>query len=400
VVRAAGEGQTRGQQPRRPVRSAGTLGLLAVAVGASVGFPQQIVLRTNRLLDPVTGAVATNQQIVVDGARIASVGAGIPVLKDARVIDLTGLTVLPGLIDAHVHLVIGGSPRDNAYADLRAGFTTVVDLGARSTRLLRVRDSINAGSITGPRVLAAGMWVGTKNGVCEFNGIGISGGADAYRQRVRENVEAGADLIKVCVSGWPAESYAKPDVYEITDGALRAVVDEAHAAHRMVIAHDISRGGVQAALASGVDGLAHAPYLDTTLARGLEERGVFVISTLASLTAGDTSAAARALFDATALAYRTGVRLVFGTDGGVLPHGQNTREFAALLHAGVSPLDAIRAATINAARAFQIADSVGTIAPGMAADIIAVEGDPLTDVGALGRVRFVMSRGRVVRAPD
>ena len=331
----------------------------------------------------------------LEGGRIRSIGPG-PAPAGATVYDLSALTVLPGFIDAHVHLAIGGPVRANALADLQAGFTTVVDLGARTHRLLRLRDSINAGAIPGPRVLAAGIWVGRKDGVCEFGGIGIAGGAEGFRARVRENIAAGADVIKVCVTGWPADAYANPDLYELPDGTLRAVVEEAHAGGRKVIAHDISLGGVRAALAAGVDGLAHAAYLDSATAALLRGRSVFLIPTLASLTGGDTSGASRGLIAGVALAQRAGVRLVFGTDGGVLPHGQNAQEFLALASAGIPPLELVRAATTNAAQALGIADSLGQVAAGMLADIVAVEGDPLRDVRALQRVRFVMSRGSVV----
>jgi imidazolonepropionase-like amidohydrolase len=246
-------------------------------------------------------------------------------------------------------------------------------------------------------VYAAGIWVGTKGGVCEFNGIGISGGPEAFVARVRENIAAGADVIKVCVSSWPADAYRDPDAYEITDAALRAVVAQAHGSHRLVVAHDISAGGVDAALRASVDILAHAAYVDEALARRLRDRGISIIPTLASLTSGDSSAGARALVGATTRAYRNGVRLVFGTDGGVLPHGRNALEFFALRDAGVSAIDAIRSATVNAARAFQLGDSIGMIARGMVADLIAVDGNPLDDMGAMTRVKFVMSRGRVVR---
>ena len=357
---------------------------------------QVVAIRAGRVVDPMTGRVASTQTIIVQAGRIRAVGPDVRPPPGATVFDLSGLTVIPGLIDAHVHLAIGGSVRDNALADLRAGFTTIVDLGARTHRLLLLRDSINAGHIPGPRVLAAGIWVGRKDGVCEFNGIGIAGGVDAFRQRVRENIAAGADVIKVCVTGWPADAYANPDAYELPDSALRAVVEEAHRGGRRVIAHDISRGGVRAGIAAGIDGLAHAAFLDSATAVLLRDRAVFLVPTLASLTAGDTSAASRGLIEAVRLAHRTGVRLVFGTDGGVLPHGQNAQEFLSLRQAGVPALDQLRAATTNAAQALGLADSLGRIGPGMVADIIALEGDPLADVGAYQRVKFVMSRGRVV----
>ena len=368
--------------------------LLAVVLAIQV-----VAIRAERVLDPATGRFATGQTILVEGGRIRAIGSGLAVPPGATVYDLPGLTVIPGLIDAHVHLAIGGTVRDNALADLRAGFTTVVDLGARTHRLLRLRDSINAGHIPGPRVLAAGIWVGRKDGVCEFGGIGIAGGAEGFRQRVRENIAAGADLIKVCVTGWPADAYANPDSYELPDSTLVAVVHEAHQGSRRVIAHDISAGGVRAGIAAGIDGLAHAAFLDSATALALRRDSIFLIPTLASLTAGDTSAVARGLFSSVGLAHRLGVRLVFGTDGGVLAHGQNAQEFVALRRAGVPALELLRAATTNAAQVLGLSDSLGRLAPGMVADIVAVEGNPLAEVEALQRVRFVMSRGRAARLP-
>ena len=376
-----------------PMRMTALIVVLALVV-SDVGA-QRTIIRAGRLVDVRTGQTTRDAMIVVNNGRIVSVGP-VALVPDDSIIDLSRYTVLPGLIDAHVHLGIGGTVRDNALADLRAGFTTVVDLGARTTRLLQIRDSINAGFIAGPRVLAAGIWIGRKDGVCEFNGIGITGGADGFRARVRENVAAGADVIKACVSGWPAAAFAKPDEYELPDSLITAIVDEARRLNRKVIAHDISLAGVQAALRAGVHGLAHAAYVDAATAGQLRAHGMFMIPTLASLVGDDTSPGSVALVEAVRRVHNAGVQLVFGTDGGVLPHGQNALEFVALGRAGVSALDMLRAATVNAASAFGIADSVGVIAANKVADLIAVEGDPLTDVTALQRVRFVMSRGRIV----
>ncbi|HKS05091.1 MAG TPA: amidohydrolase family protein [Gemmatimonadaceae bacterium] len=375
---------------------------VAAIAAAAIALPtdaQRVTIRAGRLLDPASGIVARNQDIVVENGRILSVQPASTAAPSGETIDLSAYTVLPGLIDAHVHLIIGGAVRANALANLNAGFTTVFDLGSRGLPLLRLRDSINAGHVPGPRVYAAGIWIGTQGGVCEFSGIGIAGGAEKFRERVRINTDAGADVIKACVSGWPAAAFASPDTYELADSVLAAIVEESHARKRMVIAHDISLGGVRAALRTGVDGLAHAAYVDSATARALRDKNVFMIPTLTSLTAGDSSAGSRALIAATQLAYRAGVPLVFGTDGGVLPHGRNAEEFVTLTRAGVSALDAIRSATSGAARALRIADSVGTIARGKVADLIAVEGDPLSDITALQRVRYVMSRGKPVTLP-
>ena len=339
--------------------------------------------------------------MLVNGTRIADVIPAArfhPEMSDS-VLDLGDLTLLPGLIDSHVHLVIGDGIHRAAMADLRAGFTTVVDLGATSFRVLRVRDSINAGLIPGPRVLAAGLWIGIKGGICEFTGIGVSGGPEQFRARVRENVAAGADVIKLCISSWVGDAFANPDKFEIPEDDLAASVDEAHRLGKLIVAHDISPGGVRAAIRHGINGLAHAAYVDSATLEKLARGRVFMIPTLASLTAGDTSKAAPALVAAVERAYRAGVPIVFGTDGGVLPHGRNAEEFLAMASAGISQRDALRAATVNAAKAWRIADSVGVIAKGMVADIIAVRGDPLSDLTVLSRVPFVMARGRVVVTP-
>ena len=243
------------------------------------------------------------------------------------------------------------------------------------------------------------MWVGSKGGVCEFGGIGIEGGADAFVQRVRGNIAAGANLTKVCLSPWPAAVYAAPDTVEIPPDVLRAIVDASHAARRPVTAHALGSGAVRAALEAGVDGLVHAAYVDAPLARAMRTRSMWMSPTLASLTAGDTSAAARALTAAVGVAHAQGVTMVFGTDGGVLPHGRGVDEMEALVAAGLSPLDVIRAATVNAARALTIADTVGQVAAGMTADLVAVSGDPLRDVRAFRDVQLVVSRGRVVLEP-
>jgi len=368
--------------------------LRVAAVGA-----QTSALDVQRILDPRTGRYSGPSVILVRDGRIVDVvpRSAFKASMADTVIDRHDDTALPGLIDAHVHLSIGGQPRANALADLRAGFTTIVDLGARTHRLLQIRDSINRGFIPGPRVIAAGIWVGVKGGVCEFGGIGIAGGAEEFKARIRANAAAGAEVAKLCISAWSATAFAQPTQYEMPDEIIRASVIEAHSLKRLVVAHDISLGGVRAALDADVDGLAHAAFVDSAAAVRMARQGMWMIPTLASLTAGDTTAAAPALRSAVALAYRSGVRLVFGTDGGVLPHGKNADEFDALASAGVTPIDAIRAATINAAEAFRLQDSIGVVAKGMLADIIAVKGDPLTQRELLKTPTLVMSRGQVGR---
>jgi imidazolonepropionase-like amidohydrolase len=359
-----------------------------------------MAIRAAALVDPATGTAQRDVVVLVAGSRIADVlpTARYRARPEDHAIDLGTATLLPGLIDAHVHLALGGRPRATAAATVRAGFTTVADLGAVSRAVLAARDSIAAGAFDGPRVLAAGLWIGVKGGVCEFTGIGVAGGPEAFRARARENLAAGADLLKACVTGWPSDGWAHPDSVELSAESLAAIVAEGHRAHRPVVAHAIGRAGAARAVDAGVDGLAHAAYVDDALAARMRARGTWMVPTLASLTAGDTSAASRALVESVARAHRAGVRLVFGTDGGVLPHGQNAREGAALVAAGLTPAEVLRTATVDAARALGIADSVGLVRRGMVADLVAVAADPLADVGALARPRFVMARGRVVVA--
>jgi len=372
---------------------------LADAPADLAGQSTAVFIRSERWLDPITGGITGPVVIRIAGDRIAKVMPAAEYKGVGTLIDLGNSTILPGLIDAHVHLQIGGAPNENARAILRAGFTTVVDLGSTSDAVLRLRDRIASKEEEGPRILAAGKWIGTKNGICEFGGIGVAGGPDAFRARVRENVQAGADLTKVCVSTWLADAYARPDGYEISDAALDAVVDESHVAKRLVIGHAISLGSVKAAMRAKVDGLAHGALVDRATAEELRDRGIFMIPTLASLAGASTDPASEALRRAIATAQKAGVRLVFGTDGGVLPHGQNAREFSALVEAGIPAIEAIRSATISAARVFALEQEVGAIAEGKVADVVGVDGDPLRDVQALSRIVFVMHNGRIVRQP-
>lgn len=374
--------------------------LLVLSLAALTAQPAQVAdtfVRCARWLEPVSGELRGPSVFEIAKGEIVRI---IPASAFNRaagptVIDVGNATILPGLIDAHVHLEIGGAPADNALAALRAGFTTVVDLGATSDAVLRLRDRIAADTVPGPRILAAGLWAGTKDGVCEFGGIGIAGGQDGFRARVRNNVTAGADLIKVCVSGWLAPAFQKPGEYEIDDASLSAAVDESRRHKRLVVAHAISLGSVKASLRAGVNGLAHAAFVDEATAAEMKRAGMFMIPTLASLVADRTGPAAQALRQSVGIAYRGGVPLVFGTDGGVLAHGRNSQEFAAMAAAGIPAIDAIRAATIGAARAFALGRA-GQVAVGAPADLIAVDGNPLQDLTAMTKVTFVMRGGRVI----
>jgi imidazolonepropionase-like amidohydrolase len=230
----------------------GDVPAVAVAALACVAFlppshaqPSVVVIRAGAMIDVERALMIERATIVVDGKRIAAAGsaAGIQVPAGATVIDLPSTTLLPGLIDGHVHLTLGGDPAANARATLAAGFTTVQDLGAAAYANVALRDAIKAGRLEGPRVIASGPWLGVSGGTCDFNDTGVRG-AEAFRQRVREDVRRGADLIKVCVTGWLADAVADQAKYEITDDELTAAIDEAHKLGRRVAVHAIGEAGV------------------------------------------------------------------------------------------------------------------------------------------------------------
>jgi imidazolonepropionase-like amidohydrolase len=365
---------------------------LSLQGAASPPLATTLVLRGGEYLDTRSGVLRRNGAIVVRDGRIVEVQPPSAVRKppaQARTLDLEGRTVLPGLIDAHVHLTLAGDPAANALATLRAGFTTVVDLGSAGGAGLRLRDQIARGGTAGPSVIAAGSWIGAKGGGCEFGGATVAGAEEA-RSRARADLEAGADLLKVCVTGWPADAVATPDSVELGPGPLDAVLEVARAARRPVYAHAIGRAGTLLAAERGVRALAHTPIVDSTAAVRLKATGVVVISTLATLTARPEAAEIRRSFR---LLRSAGVPIVLGTDAGVLPHGRNADEILALVQAGLTPAEVIRAATLDAAALIGRKD-LGEIAAGAAADLVVVAGDPLKDPRLLARPALVLKGGR------
>lgn len=353
-----------------------------------------LVLTGGRYLDVRAGVLRENGAIVLRGGRIVAMhapGEQWPAPVGASVRRLEGQTILPGLIDAHVHLTLAGQPEANAAATLRAGFTTVIDLGSVGGGGTRLRDAIAAGRVAGPRVIAAGSWIGTRGGVCEFGGATVSSEAEAGA-RARSDVASGADLLKVCITGWPADAVTAPDSVEFKEPLLAAVLPVARDAHRPVYAHAIGRAGALLAVRSGVRALAHTPVVDSADAAHLAESGVFVISTLATLSRGPGGLEVRQSFQRLHLA---GARIVMGTDAGVLAHGRNAGELVALVSAGLTPLEALRSATLAPAALLGASD-VGEIAVGARADLLVVPGDPLQDVAVTAKPLLVVKAGRPV----
>ncbi|HEU4537821.1 MAG TPA: amidohydrolase family protein [Polyangiaceae bacterium] len=399
--------------------------------------PARTLLKVGRLIDTKTGRVREKVSIAIVGDKIVSVGEPPADAASYRVIDLPNATALPGLIDAHTHLTgdpefgyatLGISvPRQtlkgakNARLTLDAGFTTVRNVGAEGYSDVALRDAIEAGEVPGPRVLASGPALGITGGHCdetllpfEFHAKadGVADGVPAVQQKVREVIKYGADVIKICSTGGVLSKGDDPRASQYTLEEVQAVVADAHRLGRKVAAHAHGGQGIVWASRAGVDSIEHGSYIDDAGIAEMKKNGTYLVPTL---YLGDwllENAEARRLpsfFLAKARevlptarrnvqrAFAAGVKVAFGTDAAVYPHGLNAREFAVYVRLGMTPLQAIQTATINAADLLGLADRAGAIEPGKWADIIAVEGDPLKDVRALESVAFVMKGGFVYR---
>ena len=350
-----------------------------------------VAVRAGHLLDPGTGALTADVTIVIRNGVVAEAGPSVGVPAGARVVDATGYTVLPGLIDAHVHLTLAGRPRDNARRTLQAGFTTVADLGSAGGAGVRLRDLIGD-SIPGPRMIAAGSWIGGRGGVCEFGGATIRGAAEAGA-RAQADLLAGADLLKVCVTDWLDPAVQHPDSVELTKEELAAVARAGAKAEVPLVAHAIGSAGVDAALAAGVRLFAHTPVVDEAGAARIAASRACVATTLTTLLQGREAAALRASF---ARLRRAGARFMLGTDAGVLPHGTNAAELRTLVSLGLTPLEAIAAATHQAAECLGL-PHYGALEPGSPGDMIGVAGNPLEDPTLLEAPALVIRGGREVR---
>jgi imidazolonepropionase-like amidohydrolase len=369
---------------------------LPLALVARQSNPHLMSITAQRMLDVDSGVVIPDAVVVIENDRIVAAGPRSSTPPRGTVTELGDVTLLPGLIDAHVHLMLSGGAEANARATLLAGFTTVQDLGALAYANLRLRDSINSGNVPGPRVVSAGPWLGESGLTCDFQGIGVKG-PDDLRERVRKNVESGADLIKVCVSGWLGQASQQPDALEISEDELRGAIEEAHRAKRRVAVHAISQRALSVAVEYGADLLVHGGFTSRETIAVMKRRGVQQLSTLWSFKRGNPPELYEQLRAHMAAAVRSGLPIAFGTDAGVIPHGSNASEFLELEAIGLSKAEAIRAATVYAAKAVGMASDVGVLQKGALGDVIAVRGHPLDDLHALQNVTFVMKAGVVVR---
>lgn len=427
---------------RKIVRS--IVGLVFVVALFAIPFsgqsaPQTVVLHAGHLLDVRTGKLLSDQTLVIESGKITSVGPSAQANAPAGAvrIDLPDTTVLPGLIDAHTHLTMDPKfgyerlaisiPREaligakNARVTLEAGFTTVRNVGASGFTDVALRDAINAGDVPGPRMLVSGPLIGITGGHCDNNmlpseyhavGDGVADGIAEVQHRVRENIKYGADLIKICATGGVLSLGDNPQASQFTLEEMKAIVADAHRLGRKVAAHAHGAEGIRWAVEAGVDSIEHGSYIDDAGIALMKEHGTYLVPTLylgdwmienAEQThlPAPLLAKAREVIPAArkniAHAFASGVKVAFGTDAAVYPHGLNAHEFAVMVKLGMTPLQAIQASTLNAADLLGWSGKVGALEPGVWGDVIAVEGDPLKDVTTLERVKFVMKGGQVVR---
>ncbi len=417
------------------------IGLALCATAASAA--EAIAVKAGTLIDGTGAAPVHGAVILVEDGRITAAGPNVTIPRGARVIDLSDATVLPGLIDAHVHLAgryvgegsnwedaaVRDLPQEdairgvrNARLTLRAGFTTVRNVGATEFSDIALRDMIREGVVEGPRIVAAGHAIGITGGHCDTNGYvpgifdpdirhGVANGVDEMVESVRYQIKHGADVIKICATGGVLSEGDAVGVQQLTEAEMRAAVETAAMAERKVAAHAHGNAGIKAAIRAGVTSIEHGSTLDDEAIAMMRERGTFLVPTLMAQEAVEGQAKAgiltghraekaltiapiaRASFRKAAAA---GVKIALGTDAGVFPHGTNGHEFTLMVANGMDPMKAIVAGTSSAAELLGLSSEVGAVKPGLAADLVAVRGDPLSDIRLLEKVDFVMKGGRVV----
>jgi imidazolonepropionase-like amidohydrolase len=406
---------------------------------AQAPAPQKTLIHAGHMLDVKTGKMLDNVTIAIEGDKVTGVSSGqnLPAESQAgaRVINLPNATLLPGLIDAHTHLTfdpnfgyqeLGVSiPKEaligakNARITLEAGFTTVRNVGASGYTDIALRDAINEGMVPGPRIMASGPALSITGGHCDQNLLpyewhaksdGAADGVEGVQHKVREIIKYGADVIKVCATGGVLSKGDDPRASQYTLEEMKAIVADAHRLGRKVAAHAHGAQGIAWASEAGVDSIEHGSYIDDAGIALLKKNGTYLVPTQYlsdwmrenAVKIGLPPMYATKMKEVTAVsrqnikkAFNAGVKIAFGTDAAVYPHGLNAHEFAVYVQIGMTPLQAIQTATINAADLLGWSDRIGTLEQGKFADIVAVNGDPLKDVTLLQSPVFVMKGGTV-----
>ncbi|MFO0889131.1 MAG: amidohydrolase family protein [Isosphaeraceae bacterium] len=426
---------------------------VVVAIGAGAGGAGEqgragagvTAIKGARLFDGRSEAILPRGVVLVEGGKIVAAGTDLTVPDGATVIDLGDVTLAPGFIDAHTHL--SGEYNDDwnrafvnefrrevaekaiagavhARAVVEAGFTTVRDVGSEDLIDVGLRNSIARGLVPGPRMLVAVHSLGSRGGHADRSGIrhdllreagpaeGIAHGPAGFREAVRYQVKYGADVIKFCASGGVLSLADEVDTPQLTPEEMSALVDEAHRLRKKVAAHCHGDRAARDAVLAGVDSIEHGSFLSDETLSLMKEKGTFLVPTLLAgeWTGGridkfppEIGAKARAALAARSRMFRSavrlGVKIGFGTDSAVSPHGVNAREFRLMTDLGMAPIDALRAATSNDAELLGIAAKVGTLEAGKLADVIAMTGDPTADIAATERVAFVMKEGKILKQP-
>jgi imidazolonepropionase-like amidohydrolase len=428
----------------------GALIILLFSSVVALAADQTIALKAARLFDGKSKALVQNGVVIVQGDKIVDAGSGLAIPSGAKVIDLGDATLSPGFMDAHTHLTsdFSGSYNDRRLKELdlnvseqaiqatifardtvEAGFTTVRDLGSRFTASkefvdIALRNSINRGLVVGPRMLVATYGIGATGGhfdsTAGFRDMlfghepdyseGIADGPDAIRKAVRFEIKNGADVIKAAVSGGVLSLTDEVDTPQFTPAEMAALVDETHRLRKKVAVHCHGDQAAREAIEAGVDSIEHGSFLKPETLTLMKTKGTYLTPTLmatewilgkinnypAALQA-KAKAAGAARTEMFRNAVKIGVKISFGTDAAVYPHGLNAKEFALMKSLGMAPIDVLLSATSVDAELLGIAQKVGTLEKGKLADIIAMPGDPTADITATERVSFVMKEGKIIR---
>jgi imidazolonepropionase-like amidohydrolase len=404
-----------------------------------------IALKAARLFDGKSKALITNAVVIVEGDKITDAGSNLPIPQGAQVIDLGDATLSPGFMDAHTHLTgdfsgnylqtqlreLQSDAAKKAYAaipnarvTIEAGFTTIRDVGAGDFVDVALRDAIAKGTVIGPRMLVATKGVGATGGhFDDANGFrdqlfgrqsdftdGIADGPDAIRRTVRYLVKNGADVIKAAVSGGVLSMADEVDTPQFTPEEVAALVDESHRLRKKIAVHCHGDQAAKDAIAAGVDSIEHGSFMKPDTLAAMKAKGTYLVPTLMAsewimgkldqyppALQEKAKAATAARSEMFRNAVKTGVKIAFGTDAAVFPHGMNAKEFKLMVDLGLPPIEALRSATSVDADLLGMSAKLGTLEKGKLADIVAMAGDPTQDITATERVSFVMKEGRIIK---